>query len=61
MKRQPAGDFQDLSVRQKALQCVLSVYRPSESELFPKNELYGLTSQKRRPAVSIPADIQKGL
>jgi len=58
MKRQPAKDFQDLIVWQKAHQFVLLVYRYSES--FPKNELYGLTSQARRAAISIPANIAEG-
>jgi hypothetical protein len=53
MMRQPAKDFQDLIVWQKAHQFVLSIYR--FSGLFPKNEIYGLTSQTRRSAVSIPA------
>ena len=58
MKRPPAKKFQDLVVWQKAHQFVLSVYRFSES--FPKSELYGLTSQLRRFAVSIPANIAEG-
>lgn len=58
MKRQPAKRFQDLIVWQKAHQFVLSVYRFSES--FPKDELYGLTSQLRRSAVSVPANIAEG-
>jgi four helix bundle protein len=58
MKRAPAKNFQDLVVWQKAHQFVLSVYRYSES--FPKNELYGLISQLRRSAVSIPANIAEG-
>jgi len=58
MKRQPAKDFQDLIVWQKAHQLVLLVYRYSDS--FPKNELYGLTLQARRAAVSIPANIAEG-
>jgi four helix bundle protein len=58
MKRAPARNFQDLVVWQKAHQFVLSVYR--FSELFPNNELYGLTSQLRRSAVSIPANIAEG-
>ena len=58
MKREPAKDFQDLIVWQRAHQFVLSTYRYSES--FPKSELYGLTSQARRAAVSIPANIAEG-
>lgn len=58
MKRRPAKTFQDLIVWQKAHQLVLSVYRLTES--FPKNETYGLTSQLRRAAVSIPANIAEG-
>ncbi len=58
MKREPAKNFQDLIVWQKAHQFVLFVYRLSES--FPKEELYGLTSQLRRAAVSIAANIVEG-
>jgi four helix bundle protein len=43
---------------QKAHQFVLGIYRFTES--FPKNETYGLTSQLRRAAVSIPANIAEG-
>ncbi len=45
-------------VWQKAHQFVLLVYR--FSECFPKTELYGLTSQIRRAAVSIAANIAEG-
>ena len=58
MARVPARSFQDLIVWQKAHQFVLSTYRLSEA--FPRNELYGLTSQLRRAAVSIPANIAEG-
>ncbi len=56
--RAPARCFEDLIVWQKAHQFVLAVYRFTES--FPKAELYGLTSQLRRAAVSIPANIAEG-
>jgi len=58
MSREPARTFQDLIVWQRAHQFVLSVYRLSEN--FPKQETYGLTSQLRRAAVSIPANIAEG-
>lgn len=58
MKRQAAKNFQDLIVWQKAHQLVLSVYRYSDT--FPKREIYGLTSQLRRAAISIPANIAEG-
>jgi four helix bundle protein len=58
MKRQPAKRFQDLIVWQKAHQFVLSVYRYTAG--FPKSEIYGLTSQFRRAAVSIPANLAEG-
>ena len=57
MKR-PAKTFQDLQVWQKAHQLVLDVYRMSRG--FPSSEIYGLTSQLRRAAVSIPANIAEG-
>jgi four helix bundle protein len=58
MAREAARSFQDLIVWQKAHQFVLSIYRYSDS--FPANEVYGLTSQFRRAAVSIPANIAEG-
>jgi four helix bundle protein len=58
MKRPPAKQFRDLIVWEKAHKFVLSVYR--HSELYPKSELYGLTSQIRRAAVSVPANIAEG-
>ena len=43
---------------QKAYQFVLSLYRMTDS--FPKREIYGLTSQMRRAAVSVVANIAEG-
>mgnify|MGYP001021119085 CR=1 FL=1 len=51
-------DFRKLEVWQKTHGLVLSVYRETTS--FPKEEIYGLTSQIRRAAVSIPANIAEG-
>ncbi|HQF41438.1 MAG TPA: four helix bundle protein [Ignavibacteriaceae bacterium] len=50
--------FKELIVWQKAHQFVLSVYKLTKS--FPKEELFGLVSQFRRAAVSIPANIAEG-
>ncbi len=57
-EKQPAKTFRDLVMWQKAHQFVLDVY--NMTELFPKQEMYGLTSQLRRAAVSIPANIAEG-
>lgn len=58
MNRTPVKGFQDLLVWQKAHQFVLSAYRYSSE--FPKTEIYGLTSQFRRAAVSIPTNVAEG-
>jgi four helix bundle protein len=58
MERIPARSFQDLIVWQKGHEWVLAAYKYSEG--FPKKEIYGLTSQLRRAAVSIPANIAEG-
>ena len=50
--------FRKLLVWQRAHQLVLFVYKFTES--FPKSELFGLTSQMRRAAVSVPANIAEG-
>jgi four helix bundle protein len=58
INRQPAQSFKDLVVWQKAHEFVLLVYKLSSD--FPRDELYGLTSQLRRAAVSIAANIAEG-
>ena len=50
--------FRNLLVWQKSHEMVLQVYRISRD--FPREELYGLTSQLRRAAVSIPSNIAEG-
>jgi len=50
--------FEDLSVWQKAHQTVLRVYRITGR--FPAEERFGLSSQMRRAAVSIPANLAEG-
>jgi len=58
MSNQPAKCFQDLIVWKKAHQFVLLAYRFTSH--FPASETYGLSSQLRRAAVSIPANIVEG-
>lgn len=58
MERVPASRFEDLIVWQKAHVLVLAVYRASKA--FPRDETYGLVSQVRRAAVSVPANIAEG-
>ena len=51
-------DFRQLTVWEKSHALVLAVYHASQS--FPREELYGLTSQIRRAAASIPSNIAEG-
>ena len=50
--------YKDLTVWQRAIELVIAVYELTNE--FPKEELYGLTSQMRRSAVSIPSNIAEG-
>jgi four helix bundle protein len=56
--RAPAKTFEDWVVWQKAHQFVLAVYRLSGT--FPRSETYGLSSQFRRAAVSVAANMAAG-
>ena len=56
--RAPAKCFEDLVVWRKAHEFVLGIYKLTAK--FPNSELYGLTSQLRRSAVSVPANIAEG-
>jgi four helix bundle protein len=51
-------DFHELKVWQKAHQLTLAVYQITAT--FPRQELYGLTSQLRRSCASIPANLAEG-
>lgn len=53
-----ATSFRDLRVWNQAMEVVLAVYQETRS--FPKDEMYGLTAQARRAAVSIPSNIAEG-
>jgi four helix bundle protein len=50
--------YRDLKVWQAGMELAGAVYRLSRA--WPKEELYGLTSQARRAAVSVPANIAEG-
>jgi len=50
--------FKDLVAWQKSMALVTEVYRTSQG--FPKEEIFGLTSQIRRSAVSVPSNIAEG-
>ena len=54
-QRSPAKTFEDLIVWQKAHRFVLGAYKYTST--FPREEIYGLTSQFRRAAISIAANI----
>jgi four helix bundle protein len=58
MDREPARRFEDLVMWQKAHALTLSVYRCTKQ--LPREELFGLTAQMRRAAVSVAANIAEG-
>jgi four helix bundle protein len=51
--------YRKLSVWQKADELAMEIYK--ETKNFPKDEIYGLTSQLRRAALSIPVNIVEGM
>jgi four helix bundle protein len=53
-----SSSFRALQVWQRGMDIVEAVYRISSG--FPRNEVYGLTSQLRRAAVSMPSNIAEG-
>jgi len=52
------SSYRDLRVWQQAMDLAMQVHRLTEA--FPKHELYGLTGQVRRAAISIPSNIAEG-
>ena len=50
--------FRDLLVWQRAIQLSVAIYRLTQG--FPREEIYGMTSQMRRSAVSVPSNIAEG-
>jgi four helix bundle protein len=57
-KRPPAKTFEDLVVWQKSHAFVLQIYGLTAA--FPRAEAFGLTTQLRRAAVSVPANVAEG-
>jgi four helix bundle protein len=53
-----AHSFRDLTVWRRSMQLTVGVYRLTRD--FPREEIYGLTSQIRRSAVSLPSNIAEG-
>jgi four helix bundle protein len=53
-----SGCFKDLRVWQEAMKFAIDVYRSTSQ--FPRHELYGLSQQLRRAAVSVPSNIAEG-
>jgi four helix bundle protein len=51
-------DFRELNVWKLGMELVLDIY--IKSKYFPREELYGLVSQMRRSAISIPSNISEG-
>lgn len=52
------SSYKELHVWQRAMELVVSIYKVTAN--FPKEEIYGLTSQIRRSAISIPSNIAEG-
>ena len=52
------SSFRDLRVWQEAMKLTTQIYR--STTVFPKHELYGLSQQIRRAAVSVPSNIAEG-
>lgn len=51
-------NFRDLIIWQRSIQLVQDIYQVTK--IFPKEELYALTSQLRKSAISIPSNISEG-
>ena len=58
MERGKSKGFKDLLAWQKGMRLVEEIYKITHK--FPREELYGLTSQMRRSAVSIPSNLAEG-
>jgi four helix bundle protein len=54
----PIRSYKDLIAWQKAIELTTAIYATTQK--FPKEEMFGLTSQLRRAAVSVPSNIAEG-
>ncbi len=54
----PTHSYKELIVWQRSMELVRAIYELTEQ--FPKEEVYGLTAQMRRAAISIPSNIAEG-
>lgn len=52
------SSHKELTVWQRAMELVIEIYKLTEQ--FPREEIYGLTTQMRRAAVSVPSNIAEG-
>ncbi|HJO89893.1 MAG TPA: four helix bundle protein [Candidatus Paceibacterota bacterium] len=58
MNNKTINSYKELTVWQKSVKLVVEIYLLTEK--FPREEIYGLTSQMRRASVSIPSNIAEG-
>ncbi len=58
MENKKVESFKDLIVWQKGIELVNEIYKVTKH--FPKEELYGLTSQMRRAVISVPTNVAEG-
>ncbi|MFZ1086951.1 MAG: four helix bundle protein [Terracidiphilus sp.] len=57
-RKQKIQSFRDLQIWRKSMELTVAVYRMTQS--FPREEMFGLASQLRRCAISIPSNIAEG-
>ncbi|MFH1856588.1 MAG: four helix bundle protein [Candidatus Omnitrophota bacterium] len=58
MDNKKIQNFKDLKIWQESMEIVEEIYKVTKD--FPKNEIYGIITQLRRSAVSIPSNIAEG-
>lgn len=58
VEKKPINSYKDLIVWQESFKLSILIYKTTQK--FPKEEIYGLVSQMRRSAVSLPSNIAEG-